>query len=75
MHTSPHPPPATRREVLRNALPESVAMLYRRRACDIPEGFIEDYVALHWLEWHAGALRVTTTGENMCNQLLQHRLS
>jgi hypothetical protein len=75
MHTSTHAPPTTRREVLRNALPDSVAMLYRRRACDIPEGFIEDYVALNWLEWHGGALRVTTTGENMCEQLLQRRPS
>lgn len=65
----------SRREALRNALPESVDKLYRRRACDIPEGFIEDYVALNWLEWRGGGLRVTPTGENVCSQLLRHSRS
>lgn len=61
--------PATSADVLRNALLATVDMLHRRRARDIPEGYIDDYVALHWLEWHGGGLRVTTTGENICCQM------
>jgi len=26
-------------------------------------------VALHWLEWNGGALRLTVTGTNMCEQM------
>ena len=69
--TSAHAPrlPATPPDVLRGALLATVDMLHRRRARDIPEGYIDDYVALHWLEWHGGGLRVTTTGENICRQM------
>jgi hypothetical protein len=61
--------PATPPDVLRSALLATVDMLHRRRARDIPEGYIDDYVALHWLEWHGGGLRLTTTGENVCRQM------
>jgi hypothetical protein len=61
--------PMLRREMLREALQACVASLHRRRASEIPEGFIEDYVQLNWLEWHGGDLRLTTTGENICRQL------
>ena len=44
-------------------------MLYRRRADLIGEPVIGDYVALHWLEWNGGALRLTVTGQNICDQL------
>lgn len=44
-------------------------MLHRRRARDIPAGYIDDYVALRWLAWHGGGLRVTSTGENICRQM------
>jgi hypothetical protein len=54
------------REVLRSALQAAVDSLYRRRASEIPEGYIDDYVALNWLEWHGGSLRLTPTGENIC---------
>lgn len=63
--------PALRRESLRDALPASVDMLQRRRAGDIPSGYIDDYVALQWLEWHGGGLRVTVTGANICRQVVQ----
>lgn len=63
-------PPLLRREVLRNALLASVDMLHRRRASEIPAGYIDDYVALNWLEWHGGGLRVTAVGENICRQLV-----
>jgi hypothetical protein len=66
-------PAALRREVLRDALLASVEMLRRRRASDIPEGYIDDYVALNWLEWHGGGLRITTVGENICKQVSGRR--
>lgn len=66
--TSTHQP-ALRREHLREALPGAVDMLRRRRASEIAPGYIDDYVALRWLEWHGGGLRVTVVGENVCRQL------
>jgi hypothetical protein len=67
-----HPTPTLRREALREALPASLSLLYRRRASEIAPGYIDDYVALRWLEWHGGNLRVTVVGENICQQLV-HR--
>lgn len=63
------PPPLTRHEALRAGLLVTVDLLKRRRAADIAVDDIEDYVALHWLEWHGGSLRLTTTGENVCRHL------
>lgn len=60
---------STRREALRDELLSTVDLLKQRRAAEIAEGDIEDYVALHWLEWHGGTLRLTTTGENVCRHL------
>jgi hypothetical protein len=62
--------PVAAREALRQALPATVDMLQRRRASDIPDGYIDRYVALHWLEWHGGGLKVTTTGQNICRQVM-----
>lgn len=62
-----------RQLALREALLDSIDKLYRRRACDIPAGFIDDYVTLNWLEWHGGGLRVTTVGENVRRQLIADR--
>lgn len=59
----------SRRDTLRDRLLATVDLLKRRRAAEIDEGFIEDYVALHWMEWHGGSLRLTTTGENVCKHL------
>lgn len=61
--------PPLRREELRDGLLSAVDMLKRRRAADVPEGYLEDYVALKWLEWCGGGLKLTTVGENMCRQL------
>jgi hypothetical protein len=58
-----------RRETLRAGLLGTVDLLKRRRAGEIGESAIRDYVALHWLEWHGGSLRLTTTGENLCKHL------
>jgi hypothetical protein len=62
-------PPVSRRQRLRLELLASVDSLHRRRADLISEGFIEDYVALHWLEWNGGALRLTAAGANMCERM------
>ncbi len=59
-------PAAMRREVLRDGLLATVDLLKQRRAAEITERDIDDYVELHWLEWHGGSLRLTTTGENVC---------
>lgn len=67
--TTPHVHPLSRQEQLRAALPGTVDLLTRRRAAEIDSGYIEDYVALHWLEWHGGTLRLTITGRNVCSQL------
>lgn len=61
--------PVSRRDTLRDELLATVDLLKRRRAAEIDEGYIEDYVALHWMEWHGGSLRLTTTGENVCKHL------
>jgi hypothetical protein len=66
---APPSPASLRREMLRDALLATVDLLKRRRACEIDEGYIDDYVALNWLEWSGGALGLTTTGQNICLQL------
>lgn len=63
------PSVSPRLEHLRTALSATVEMLLRRRADLIDERMIDDYVALHWLEWNGGSLRLTITGQNVCNQL------
>ncbi|WP_310460127.1 hypothetical protein [Sphaerotilus sp.] len=56
-------------DVLRSALLPTVEFLSRRRADLIDTALIEDYVALNWMEWHGGSLRLTVTGRNVCAQL------
>lgn len=62
-------PYVSRHDTLRDKLLATVDLLKRRRAGEIDEGTIDDYVALHWMEWHGGSLRLTTTGENLCKHL------
>ena len=69
MKPSAPAPADTRRDVLRDELLATVDLLKRRRAAEINQDFIEGYVALHWMEWHGGSLRLTTTGENVCKHL------
>lgn len=69
MTSSVPPTPTTRRDALRDELLATVDLLKRRRASEIDAGYIDDYVALHWMEWQGGSLRLTTTGENMCKHL------
>lgn len=58
-----------RREALSQTLLATVDLLRKRRAADVPEKDIDDYVSLDWLEWHGGSLRLTVTGDNICKQL------
>jgi hypothetical protein len=58
-----------RREALREALPGIVDLLARRRAVDIEVGYIDDCLALNWLEWYGGALRLTPTGRVVCMEM------
>ena len=60
---------ALRHDSLRESLLATVDLLKRRRAAEIDASFIDDYVALNWLEWNGGGLRLTVTGENICRQL------
>ncbi len=62
------------REDLRNKLSDTVDALRRRRADLVPEDLIAAYVAIDWLEWHGGALRLTPTGTNICDQLRSGRV-
>lgn len=58
-------------EALRAALLPTVEFLGRRRADLIDTTLIDAYIALHWMEWHGGSLRLTVTGRNVCAQLNQ----
>jgi hypothetical protein len=68
MTTSSQERPPSRREALRDGLRLTADLLRRRLACDIPSGYIDDYLALDWLEWRGGTLRLTITGENVCRR-------
>jgi hypothetical protein len=63
-------PASLRSQVLRDSLLSTIDLLNRRRAAEIGDGVIDDYVALNWLEWNGGALRLTVTGQNIRRQLL-----
>ncbi len=41
----------------------AVDALSRRRARDIPDTALEKFIALRWLEWAGGNLRLTRVGE------------
>jgi hypothetical protein len=59
---------ALRKERLRLALPAAVELLRTRQAGMIAAREIDEFVALNWLEWHGGTLRLTVTGSNVCSQ-------
>lgn len=60
----------SRPAALRESLLLTIDLLNRRRASEIGDAVIDDYVSINWLEWHGGALRLTTVGENVRRQLL-----
>ena len=57
---------------LRASLQATADALHKRRACDVPESYIEDYVALDWLEWAGGELKLTVTGHNIFRQVTKN---
>ncbi|QNP50590.1 hypothetical protein H9K75_17515 [Diaphorobacter aerolatus] len=65
------PVPQARRETLRGVLPKVAELLQKRRANEIDDEVIDDLVSLYWLEWVGGSLQLTTTGKNVCRQLLE----
>ena len=64
---------ADKREALRKTLIATVALLHRRHAHVIGDDKIDDYVALRWLEWNGGTLRLTAAGQTVCDQMLKTR--
>ena len=52
----------------------AVDALSRRRARDISESAIESFVALRWLEWAGGNLKLTRVGELVLMKL-QNRMA
>jgi hypothetical protein len=58
---------------LRNELLVTMESLDQRRADLVNPQLIDGYVALNWLEWNGGTLRLTETGKNMRNQLRAER--
>ena len=59
--------PPSRSDMLRAMLPHTLECLKARQANLIGDDLITDYVALDWLEWAGGGLRLTETGRNLCN--------
>ncbi|HET7527761.1 MAG TPA: hypothetical protein VFK10_17590 [Burkholderiaceae bacterium] len=55
---------------LRDALLSTIDLLHRRRAAEVGDRLIDDYLALDWLEWNGGTLRLTATGDNVRRQIL-----
>jgi hypothetical protein len=70
MTLSPSKQMPSRPAVLRESLLSTIDLLDRRRASEIGDAVIDDYVSMNWLEWHGGALRLTITGEGVRKQLL-----
>jgi len=62
---------ALERERLRQALPLTMERLKQRQADLIDSDDIDAYVALNWLEWQGGGLRLTITGRNIRAQVAQ----
>jgi hypothetical protein len=61
-------PPQSRGQLLRASLLSTVELLHQRQASQVGDGLIADYLALDWLEWHGGTLRLKVTGSNVCEQ-------
>lgn len=66
-----HPTSPLQQQALRNTLQVSADLLHRRRASEIPEGYIDAYVRLDWLEWRGGGLRLTPLGHEICLEGLE----
>jgi hypothetical protein len=56
-------PAPTITEPLCEAFAAAADALSLRRANRIPEKAIDDFVALGWMRWHGGSLRITPLGQ------------
>ena len=56
------PAPAITQQIC-DAFVASADALQRRRASLIAENDIDDFVALGWMDWHGGSLRITPLGQ------------
>ncbi len=56
------PAPAVTHELC-DALAAAADALVSRRASEIAESDREDFIALGWMEWHGGTLRLTMLGQ------------
>ena len=63
------PPALLPREILMGAFLNTAELIRLRRCAEIAEGYIDGYVALNWMEWNGGSLRLTETGQNIRKQL------
>jgi hypothetical protein len=57
------------RATLMGALLNTASLIEHRRCGEIADGYIDGYVALNWIEWNGGSLRLTETGQNIRKQL------
>ena len=62
-------PPKSRGQMLRDSLLPTVELLGQRNASQVGDELLADYLALDWLEWNGGTLRLTAIGSNVCEQL------
>ncbi len=61
MDTTKTAPPIT--EQTCEAFASAADTLLLRRANRIPESDIDDFIALGWMDWHGGLLRITPLGQ------------
>lgn len=64
-------PPTLRHEQLRDARPGTMAMINADRVDLIPYGFVDDYVALSWLEDCGAGLRLTCSSVALCMDIAE----
>lgn len=62
-------PPPSRQQQLLQGLPHAIDQLERGETEKIPSGFLADYLALHWLTDRGPGLRLTPTGEAVCQRV------
>jgi len=59
---TPRPAPVVTEQIC-NAFVTAADELLRRRAGLIAESDIDDFIALGWMDWDAGSLRITPLGQ------------
>jgi hypothetical protein len=56
-------------------LPVAVDKLWRRRAAEVPEQDLDDYVTLQWMSWNCGALMLTPNGRSLLDMVVARTVS